>query len=316
MIGWRSDDVLGGQTLCRWKDDTEGVDESGGDGSPDSWMLSIGVLITTTESDASATVGDCNGDWTGIASALAGKSTMRGGRSGVVAKFSESSTSLLRFALSMSIEAGVKVCSSGSSKMLLVGVGGNWNSRLSVEWMNEPAIEDDRDRFESAPDRSASLNPSVIEIVLPVLLVFHFREKEGNLVPSRAPIPSRGESPARRFLAGGSIVKSPSLKEARVRSYPADIGKSAEDRRNSVSPSRCSKSSPGGVMLVNERRGGQALRMFALIRWLRLTEAIQRSFGVVKYFKILITFVRFLFHVSQRSFPGPESIHRIAENGG
>ena len=49
---------------CRWKEETEGLVESGGDGRE--WICGdvMGVCATEGES-GSATVGDCKGDWKG-----------------------------------------------------------------------------------------------------------------------------------------------------------------------------------------------------------------------------------------------------------
>ena len=46
----------------RWKEEMEGLDDSGGDGRPA--MRGVGSgLLSTDETSGSATLGECNGDW-------------------------------------------------------------------------------------------------------------------------------------------------------------------------------------------------------------------------------------------------------------
>lgn len=98
----------------------------GGEGMPGSWgvvMPSMGVMEPENMSLGSATEGDWRGDWTYTCLVFADASSMRGGRSGVVANPSSCSP-LLRLARSTSMTP-LKDRSSRPSKTLFVGVGGN-----------------------------------------------------------------------------------------------------------------------------------------------------------------------------------------------
>lgn len=62
-IGCISDDGETGPTpRCRWKEDIEGLDDSGGDGRPA--ILGVGNgLLSIDEASGSAILGECSGDW-------------------------------------------------------------------------------------------------------------------------------------------------------------------------------------------------------------------------------------------------------------
>jgi hypothetical protein len=186
--------------VFRWKEEIDGLVLRGGDGIPGNWGVvtaSIGVTEPEKGSLASATEGDCNGDCMGTCFVLAEASIIKGGRSGVVAKPSSRSP-LPPLAFSMSIAAADEV-SSGASKMLLVGVGGSWGSKVfSSTCRAEFEIDDDRldAPREAAFSRCAS---AAIDAELGPFLNRHFRENEGNLVPSRVASPDNGDSTALRF---------------------------------------------------------------------------------------------------------------------
>jgi len=130
-------------SATRWKEEIEGLVLKGGDGIPKSCGVvieSIGVTAPEKVSLVSATVGDCNGDWTAACLKFADASIIRGGSNGVLARFS-STSALLPFALSISIVVkGVRL--SRESKILLVGVGGIWCSNCLV-------LDTDDDRFDT-----------------------------------------------------------------------------------------------------------------------------------------------------------------------
>jgi len=102
-------------------EDVDGLLERGGDGRPGNLGVSTGVwMIDVVE--ISATVGDGKGDWTGDSFKCAGKSTIKGGRSGVPA-WPSCSSSTCSFAFAMSIGATPESLID-SSKTVLAGDGG------------------------------------------------------------------------------------------------------------------------------------------------------------------------------------------------
>ena len=131
----------------RWKEETEGLVLKGGDGMPGTGVVertpSIGVTFPENDSLGSATVGDCSGDCMETCLLFEVVSVIRGGRRGVVARPSSRSV-LLLFAFSI-LSGVVGISSSRSSKMLFVGVGGDWTSKdRSNPCLIEFDIEDDR----------------------------------------------------------------------------------------------------------------------------------------------------------------------------
>ena len=94
--------------VLRWNDEIEGLVLSGGDGIPGNCgvvIASIGVTCPEKGSLGSATEGDCSGDCIVTCLVFADASIMRGGRRGVVAKFSsKSALTLFAFSISIGVE--------------------------------------------------------------------------------------------------------------------------------------------------------------------------------------------------------------------
>jgi len=177
---------------------------------------SIGVFLPENESARSATEGDCSGDCIATWLTFADASSMRGGRRGVEASpSSRSKLSLLALAISM---GATERLSSLPSNKLFVGVGGVVGTcDASIPWKME--LDNDDDLVDAARDAAGSLwslNAKVA--VLSCLRKRHFRENDGNLVPSRMAMAEKGDSPARRFLKRGLAPVSPSLKKPSFRS--------------------------------------------------------------------------------------------------
>jgi hypothetical protein len=218
MIGGISEEGVrwGGLfAVLRWNDEIEGLVLRGGEGIPGScgvMIASIGETCPENGSLESATEGDCKGDCI-VIWLLADASIIRGGRSGVVAKFSSISV-LLQFALSISIGVdGTR--SSRLSKMLLAGVGGICGSMAC-----RAEFETDDDLLDAPLEAEASRCGSEVNVAaLAPFLNRHFREKDGNLVSKRVVSPVKiGESAALLFLERGLVENSPSLKNPSVRS--------------------------------------------------------------------------------------------------
>jgi hypothetical protein len=110
MGGISEEGVRCARRLLRWKDDTDGLVLSGGEGTPGCCGIvipSIGVTFPDKCSLGSATDGDCNGDCMETCLVFAEASSIRGGSNGVAAKASSFSLQV-PFTFPVSIGVGVE----------------------------------------------------------------------------------------------------------------------------------------------------------------------------------------------------------------